>query len=129
MRSSLGGTTSCAYAVNNNGQIVGSSKILGDSENHAFLYDNNQMLDLNDLLPTGSGWELKNASDINDSGQIVGNGIIAGEYHAFLMTPYSCSEHPAMDFNLDCKVDIADFAEFVSQWMTCNRVPQSTCWE
>ena len=45
------------------------------------------MIDLNTLLPTGSGWELAGAYGINDLGQIVGSGSINGQGHAFLMTP------------------------------------------
>lgn len=40
--------------------------------------------------------------------------------------PY-CLLYNEMDFNRDCRVDIADFAEFASQWMTCNLYPQSYC--
>ena len=54
----------------------------------AFLYDVKEgMLDLNDYIPTGSGWELQIAYDINSSGQIVGSGRINGKVHAFLLTP------------------------------------------
>jgi probable HAF family extracellular repeat protein len=51
------------------------------------LYDGGNMIDLNALLPAGSGWRLDTASGINDLGQIVGNGNINGYEHAFLMTP------------------------------------------
>lgn len=47
------------------------------------------MNDLNDLLPSGSGWTLLTAADVNNTGQIVGYGQIngQGQDHAFLMTP------------------------------------------
>jgi probable HAF family extracellular repeat protein len=45
------------------------------------------MQDLNDLIPAGSGWELRSAAAINSSGQIVGEGLINGETRAFLATP------------------------------------------
>ena len=34
----LGGPRSYAYAINNNGQIVGTSKIAGSDTEHIFLY-------------------------------------------------------------------------------------------
>src|SRR5262249_48464251 len=45
------------------------------------------MTDLNDLLPSNSGWEVYQASGINASGQIVGEGFHNGAQHGFLMTP------------------------------------------
>jgi hypothetical protein len=45
------------------------------------------MLDLNDLLPPGSGWELTTALGINGAGQIVGGGLLDGREHAYLLTP------------------------------------------
>lgn len=78
----LGGSSSHAYDINDSGQVV------GDSDGYAFLYDGGNMIDLNTLLPTGSGWELSVAYGINDSGQIVGQGSnINGDTRAFLMTP------------------------------------------
>jgi probable HAF family extracellular repeat protein len=61
--------------VNSQGDVVGMM-FLGVGE-HAFLASGGQVLDLNDLLPTGSDWVLQEAVSINDSGQIVGRGYLA----------------------------------------------------
>jgi hypothetical protein len=45
------------------------------------------MLDLNDLIPAGSGFTLQAARGINDAGQIAGFGTFDGATHAFLLTP------------------------------------------
>jgi len=42
---------------------------------------------LNNLIPANSGWVLGRAVDINDAGQIVGNGFKNGQPKAFLLTP------------------------------------------
>jgi probable HAF family extracellular repeat protein len=42
----LGGSTSTAYAVNNNGQVVGSANIQGDSHADPFTYSSGAMTDL-----------------------------------------------------------------------------------
>jgi probable HAF family extracellular repeat protein len=92
----LGGTadgyTSYAYAINSLGQVVGTSKTPTDptrDTNHAFFADvTGPMQDLNDLIPAGTGWVLREAHGINDSGQIAGFGTAPnGEQHAFLLTP------------------------------------------
>jgi probable HAF family extracellular repeat protein len=54
---------------------------------HAFLWQEGVMADLNDLIPTNSGWELSEAASINDAGQIVGSGTFQGQTRAFLLTP------------------------------------------
>ena len=74
-------------AINESSQIVGQSDI-GYVErpwgyrriDHAFLYDNGVMTDLNTLIPANSGWELMYATDINNSGQIVGYGVRDGQF-------------------------------------------------
>ncbi len=47
----------------------------------------NNMQDLNALIPGGSGWALRNATAINNAGQIVGWGDVGTESHGFLLTP------------------------------------------
>ena len=84
----LGGTYSGATAINNNGQVVGfATTATGSADRRAFLYSGGNLLDLNNLLPSGSSWNLTDARDINDLGQIVGMGKINGQVHAYLMTP------------------------------------------
>jgi probable HAF family extracellular repeat protein len=81
----LGGTLSWANGINNSGQVVGYAYTASDGQ-HAFLYSGGAMLDLNTLFHGGSGWTLTEANGINDNGQIAGQGIIGGQYHAFLLT-------------------------------------------
>src|SRR6187401_2604951 len=82
----LGGPVSGAVAINNNGQIVGSSNITltgsGFPVSHAFLYENGIMTDLGALAAGASS----GAQGINDSGQVVGISSTAndGPQHAFL---------------------------------------------
>lgn len=83
----LGGASSQANGINNSGQVVGTSTIAAGDFYHAFLFGDGSMLDLNSLVSQGSGWELINAQDINDLGQIVGRGKINGQSHAFLLSP------------------------------------------
>ena len=74
-----------ADAVNASGQVVGTSFTpAGES---AFIYEDGVLTDLNQLLPAGSGWQLAAAIDINDAGQIVGQGMHDGEGRGFLLTP------------------------------------------
>lgn len=107
----LAGTWSAANGLNDNAEVVGSSDAyrfglitnvmmnasgLGTANqisagyvltHHAFLWRNGALLDLNELVSTNSGWELNEATAINNAGQIVGNGIFNGEQRAFLLTP------------------------------------------
>src|SRR5205807_369068 len=61
--------------------------IIGAFEGHALLWQNNAMTDLNDIIPSNSGWTLLDALAINDAGQIVGYGIHDGIRTGFLLTP------------------------------------------
>ena len=92
----LGGNSSSAYAINDLGQIVGHSSTSAGSE-HAFLYRDGDLIDLNSLSPADSGWTLQNAYAINQDGQIVGTGIIDGETHAFLATDPPATAVPEPD--------------------------------
>jgi probable HAF family extracellular repeat protein len=81
----LGGSN--VDAINDLGQIVGSSP-LQDGSRRAVLYENSVPIDLNSLIPSGSGWTLEYATSINDQGQIVGIGTSPDSIdRAFLLTP------------------------------------------
>jgi probable HAF family extracellular repeat protein len=71
--------------INNHGDVVGYTQ--GPSSQSApYLYTKGQMIDLNSILPAGSGWTLTNAAAINDSDQIVGVGTFHGQQEAYLLT-------------------------------------------
>jgi probable HAF family extracellular repeat protein len=78
----LDGLYTEALGLNDVGQIVGAAG------NSAVLWDNGLIYDLDDLIPSGSGWQLHQAFAVNNSGLIVGRGTNPSGYdHAFLLTP------------------------------------------
>jgi probable HAF family extracellular repeat protein len=90
-----GYTTSQGFGINDAGQVVGevfnTNPLFGQ---HAFLYSDGHMIDLNSLLPAGSTWDLQEAQAINNSGDIVGYGTTSpgGLPHAFFLSPQSVPE-------------------------------------
>ncbi len=85
---SLGSGGSYGIAVNNAGQVIGT--YTEGSYGHPYVWDRmNGMHDLNSLLDpvTGSEWTLYYVNDINNVGQIVGQGRHDGDVRAFLLTP------------------------------------------
>jgi probable HAF family extracellular repeat protein len=92
-----------ATAINDEGQIVGVTLVPYEDVcfdpnqggyvictkyiQHAFSYQAGQMVDLNAVIPVGSGWELEWAFDINNHGQIVGYGSVNDRFRAFVLTP------------------------------------------
>lgn len=84
----LGGSDSEAESINDFGQIVGFSNPLNSPAGHAFLYDQGAMLDLNDLIDPAAGWLLVEATEINNSGQIIASGKTpTGSIRTVLLTP------------------------------------------
>jgi probable HAF family extracellular repeat protein len=81
------GLNSAAYGINSNGHVVGQASNVNGLA-YAFLYTiGTGMVDLNSLIDPSLGHELLYATDINDAGQIIGFGVIGGQYHAFMLTP------------------------------------------
>lgn len=78
----LGGSISYGQYVNYYGHVVGRS-LNASSLYRAFLWDGQNMVDLNSLIDPTLGWNLTSADAINRHGWIVGTGTINGETHAF----------------------------------------------
>lgn len=82
-----GNVASVAWSVNDAGDIVGTGSST-TQPNHALLWRGGQMIDLG-LLPEvqAAGWQLEQAMDINNQGQITGIGLLGGQLRSFVLTP------------------------------------------
>ncbi|MGH6889216.1 MAG: hypothetical protein ACREHF_08480 [Rhizomicrobium sp.] len=67
--------------INSAAEVVGYAELHNGAGYHAFVYRSGMIEDLNDLIPKGSGWILNDAYGVNDSGDIVGEGMINGQTH------------------------------------------------
>jgi probable HAF family extracellular repeat protein len=88
----LGGDHSMAFGINNLSQVVGSSRVPGSSNNHAFLWENGTMQDLGVLTGT-----ISIANAINDSSQIVGYFNAGGNW--------ACIWYNGSAFDLNTLID------------------------
>jgi probable HAF family extracellular repeat protein len=77
------------YGLTNSGIVVGDFRV--DATFAAFVWQSKTgMTDLNTLIPGGSGWTIVYAYGINNGGQIVGLGRLAGTGSVgYLLTPTS----------------------------------------
>ncbi|MEH2325945.1 MAG: hypothetical protein V7K32_20785 [Nostoc sp.] len=80
---SLGGNTGSVNSINEFGQVVGASQIAAGT-NHAYVWSNGVLTDLNNLITTpltynGSVVTLTSATSINEFGQIVATGTYTYE--------------------------------------------------
>lgn len=78
-------TTTNAFAINSKGVIVGEAIDPDSAGYRAFIYRNGRIEWLENLLPCDSGWYLRAASDISDTGYITGHGWLGQYDRAFLM--------------------------------------------
>lgn len=79
---------SFARDINDHGTIVGTS-ITPNFEVHAVIWRDGQVVDLNTLIPPGTGWTLANAFAISNDGRIVGEGFSSSGLKPFLLVPDS----------------------------------------
>ncbi|MDH3283820.1 MAG: S8 family serine peptidase [Acidobacteriota bacterium] len=95
---SLGGSFALARAINDSRQVVGDSThplSLTLSDTLAFVWEAGVLEELNDLIPGNLGWNLREAWDINDSGQIAGHGLNAqNAERAFRLDPCGAPGSP-----------------------------------
>jgi probable HAF family extracellular repeat protein len=102
----LGGASSSASAINNRGQIVGSSSLSGDVSFHAFLYERGRMID---LLP---GSTDSFASDINNRGEVVGTlGDRAFLYRRGTVTLLGLGGSRSNAFGINGRGDVVGWSE------------------
>ena len=90
--------------LNARGQVVGGSS---DCSNflHAFVWDENTaMVDLNTVIPPGSGFQLTNAFNINDRGEILAKAAPLG------FTPNDDADLGHLVLLVPCDADDADCA-------------------
>ena len=84
-----GYTQSGVGGINSSGVVVGEVQRQGSypRQTRAALWKAGTVVDLNTLISPDSRWVLQGATSINDAGDIVGGGLVAGQTHAFLLTP------------------------------------------
>lgn len=73
-----------ANAINDHAWIVGHSET-ETGQTNAFLWRDEVMHNLNDLVATNSSWELITATGINNANEIIGNGLRNGQPRAFIL--------------------------------------------
>ncbi|MBX3486213.1 PEPxxWA-CTERM sorting domain-containing protein [Phenylobacterium sp.] len=95
----LGGSQSYGFGINDLGHVVGSSSYDLTGRQHAFLYRDGAMIDLNSLvdLPAEfAGWELLSADGINNNGWIIGTMTFGGNMtFGFVLAPTAAVPEPA----------------------------------
>jgi len=86
-----------ANAINERGQVVGFSCTI-DADCRAFLWENGDLKNLNDLVVPGFTGVLLFAQDINDQGEITGRAFdpATGLRRAFVAVPVSVSQGQPM---------------------------------
>jgi probable HAF family extracellular repeat protein len=85
-----------AADINDSGVVVGTMKASGGlSNNHAWVYQDGVVTNLNSLVVPGSGLHIAFAYAINNVGQIAGVAVDAqGLSHGVLLTPGASNEPP-----------------------------------
>jgi probable HAF family extracellular repeat protein len=72
-----GTDVSQALGINNRGQVVGTSCTADFTVCKGFLWENDRLMDMNDLVPDDYEHTIATAGDINDAGRIVGGTVLA----------------------------------------------------
>jgi probable HAF family extracellular repeat protein len=80
-----GASLTFPVSINGLGDVVGTA--IGNVSSTPFFWSPKAgFVDLNSFVSKNSGWVLQDAAGINDSGQVVGDGMLKGQPHAFVLT-------------------------------------------
>ncbi len=82
----LGGARGVAKAIADSGDVVGWAQDANGAQ-RACLWRNGAPMDLNQLIPPGTGWDLTGAHDVNELGEITGTGWLNGLRRAYRLSP------------------------------------------
>jgi probable HAF family extracellular repeat protein len=116
-----GDACSAADAINSKDQVVGGSGFYDasffpactDAVEHAVLWEDGKILDLNLLVSAPSDLTLNEATFINDRGEISGFGTLAnGDAHAFALIPCEAN-HPDVE---GCDYDPVEVVPELQAW-------------
>jgi probable HAF family extracellular repeat protein len=124
----LGGRNSYAAAINQRGQVVGTSNLgthAGDRPtSHAFLWQGGIMTDLGTLGGDSSG-----AVAINDRGQVVGTSTTARENHAFLWENGIMTDLGTLGGRMSEAIAINDHGEVIGYSSTPDGARHAFVWQ
>ena len=108
-----------ARDVNALGMVIGTSSLTNQNQT-AFLWHDGNLVELNGVIPPSLGVLVQNAWAINNSGWIIGQGILLGEVIAVILNP---AEFPLGDLNGDCDIGPFDLALLLGNWGPCGQCP------
>lgn len=125
---SLGGTSGGPNALNNRGQVIGSSNLAGDQDSHPFLWDDGKLVD---LFTGAVGGNPVSANAINDTGEIVGQAIFSNQFfHAYLWRNGAATDLGTLPG--DCFSEafaINSRGQVVGRSVACDSSTRSFLWE
>lgn len=108
-----------AYGLNSRGQVVGTSTSCSAALHAFVLQDGGPMMDLNALIQTGTGYQLTNAVDINDRGEILARAAPVG------FTPDDDADLGHLALLIPCDDDSAGIDECDYSVVVAGAVPVS----
>jgi probable HAF family extracellular repeat protein len=123
----LGGDTSIAFAINDQGLVVGSSALAGNGESHAFLWQNGTMTDLGTL-----GGTVSSAVAVNGLGQVVGSSTTVGNGagHAFLWQNGTMIDLGTLGGDQSWAIAVNDLGQVLGESYTAgNSGPHAFLWQ
>jgi probable HAF family extracellular repeat protein len=122
----LGGTCGSPNGLNNRGEVVGQSDVLGDQSFHAFLWRQRRIRDLGTF-----GGSYSSAIWINDAGEIVGSSTLPGDQilHGFFWKDGAMADLGALEeYPCSAALAINSSSQVVGNVDDCISVEHASLW-